>query len=106
MLGAILGGVLALVAVAVLIVWMFVRPTPEKNPPPESRLARTEFNSKVVGRTEDEVFRDVGPPDFTSKDSEALYWHYRKRTTDPVTGAADTDAQVVFRDGKAVRVNY
>jgi hypothetical protein len=104
--GSILVGVLVLVLIAVLGVWLLLRPAPPDHPAQQPTLSRVEFNAKVVGKSEQGVYDAVGPPDFTSKDSEAQYWHYRKRTKDPVTGATDMDAQLVIRDGSVKSVNY
>ena len=67
---------------------------------------REEFTRLVRDRTGQEVIYAVGRPDSTSKDSDVEYWHYRRRTRDPITDRIDTDAQVVFRDGKVREVTY
>ncbi len=67
---------------------------------------RPEFTRLVMGKPEAEVLAAVGPPDSTSQDDQAKYWHYKYRTRDPVTDAADSDVQVVVEGGKVVAVNY
>jgi hypothetical protein len=104
--GLILGGVVVLVLIAVLGMWLLFRSPPPERPAQPQLLSRSEFIDKVMNKTDDEVYQAAGPPDFTSKDSDAQYWHYRKRTKDPVTGVTDMDAQVVFRHGRAAAVNY
>src|SRR5581483_11058049 len=46
---------------------------------------RDEFSQMIMGKREQDVLAAIGQPDRTSKDSDALYWHYRYRTKDPIT---------------------
>jgi hypothetical protein len=102
------GGILAAVVLAGLCVWFIFRTHPAAGDGGQQQpvYSRAEFKSKVLGKTEEEVSREMGPPDFTSQDSETLYWHYRNRTRDPAGKGPDTDAQVVFHHGKVDAVNY
>ena len=67
---------------------------------------RADFAKLVLGKTEAQVFDALGKTDLTSEDDEALYWHYRKRTEDPVTGQPDSDVQLIFQDGRVVNIGY
>jgi hypothetical protein len=67
---------------------------------------RDDFNASVLGKSEDQVLEAVGKPDVTSEDAQATYWHYRRRTRNPATGATDSDVQVVFERGKVIALNY
>lgn len=67
---------------------------------------RPEFTRLVMGKGEAEVVAAVGPPDSTSEDDGTKFWHYKGRTRDPLTGATDTDVQVIVQQGKVVAVNY
>jgi hypothetical protein len=69
-------------------------------------LGRGAFRELVMGKTQEEVIDRVGPPERTAADSDTVYWHYRRRTRDPVTGEADSDAQLVFRGGRVSAVSY
>jgi hypothetical protein len=66
---------------------------------------RQEFRDLVMGKTEDEVIAAVGKPDEVSEDGEIARWTYRDRVRDAAGKAAVTPV-VVFRDGKAVEVQY
>lgn len=67
---------------------------------------RGEFRKLVMGKKADDVIRAVGRPDQTQDSDRDQYWYYRERTYDRVTGNLDFSAQVVFRDGRVVAVNY
>jgi outer membrane protein assembly factor BamE (lipoprotein component of BamABCDE complex) len=67
---------------------------------------REEFRKLVDGKTTDEVKATFGVPVRTTDNGDDVYWYYENLTTDPVTGKVDSSAQVVFRGGKAIRVNY
>jgi hypothetical protein len=74
--------------------------------PPPPVYSRPEFSRLVLGRSEAEVIEAVGRPDETSEDDDARYWHFKKRTLDPLTREKDTDVQVVIKGGKVVNINY
>ena len=67
---------------------------------------RPEFSRRVMGKPEAEVLKAVGQPDATSEDGGSKFWHYKRRTRDPLTDATDTDVQVVVFDGKVTGINY
>lgn len=67
---------------------------------------REDFRRLLQGKTPAEVREAVGTPDRTSEDSDTAYWHYRRRTRDPIADRLDGDAQVVFREGRVVSVSY
>jgi outer membrane protein assembly factor BamE (lipoprotein component of BamABCDE complex) len=69
-------------------------------------LARDEFKSMILGKTEDEVLAVAGKPSTTSQADTVSYWHFAERTRDPLTGQADSNVQVVFKQGRVVAVNY
>ena len=79
-----------------------------QSPPPHPHpvYSRPEFSRRVLGKSEAEVIEVVGRPDETSEDDDARYWHFKKRTLDPVTQEKDTDVQVVIKDGKVADINY
>ena len=82
-----------------------------RNPRPPAEpagpvLTRAEFGQRVTGKTEAEVVAAVGPPDSTSEDADGKYWHYKRRTRDPLTGDLDSDVQVVLKGDKVVAVNF
>jgi hypothetical protein len=68
--------------------------------------ARAEFKELVMGKTADEVIAAVGKPDRTEADEFGTYWHYRGRTTDPVTGKTDPDTRLEFKEGRVSEVNF
>jgi outer membrane protein assembly factor BamE (lipoprotein component of BamABCDE complex) len=78
---------------------------PANDPSHQSLYLRSDFTEMIMGKTEEEVLDAVGKPDRTSEDGDTRYWHYRKRTKDPVTGTPDSDVQVVFNNGKVVTVD-
>ncbi len=84
--------------------WGPDRPGQQAEEPPV--YIRADFSQRVMGKTEADVLAAVGRPAKTAADSDASYWHYRHRTTDPVSGTTDADAQVVFRGGRVVDVSY
>lgn len=79
-------------------------PEPAKDARPV--FTRPEFTRRVMDRTEAEVIQAVGKPDETTDDNDAKYWHFKKRTRDPLTRAEDSDVQVVIKGGKVTDVNY
>jgi hypothetical protein len=74
--------------------------------PPPPVYTRPEFSRLVLGKSEAEVIEAVGRPDETSEDDDARYWHFKKRTLDPLTQEKDTDVQVVIKGGKVANINY
>jgi hypothetical protein len=83
---------------------------PDVEPPVESSQSaiflRGDFKSLVMGKTPEEVIKRVGKPDSTQDIGGEPTWYYRNRTIDPTTGAVDDKAQVEFKNGRAVGVNY
>ena len=73
---------------------------------PAAGLLAPEFSRLVLGKSEAEVIEAVGRPDETSEDDDARYWHFKKRTLDPLTQEKDTDVQVVIKGGKVANINY
>lgn len=67
---------------------------------------RDEFRAALIGKTEDEVLSLVGRPASTQDTRGGVYWYYRDRTRDPVTGRVDRRVQVVFRNGVVDAVNF
>jgi len=68
--------------------------------------AREQLNEMLMGKTPAEVLQALGKPEKTSEDPEAVYWHYRGRTRDPITNRIDADVQLVFRKGTLQDINY
>jgi hypothetical protein len=91
-----------------LVVGMYFAVAAYHRPPPETApvFTRTEFTKKVLGKSESEVIQAVGKPDDTSEDSNSRYWHFKRRTRDPLTNEKDTDVQVVIKQGRVANVNY
>ena len=81
------------------------RATPSQSLPPPI-YSRPQFSRLVLGKSEAEVIEAVGRPDETTEDDDARYWHFKKRTLDPLTQEKDTDVQVVIKDGKVANINY
>jgi outer membrane protein assembly factor BamE (lipoprotein component of BamABCDE complex) len=79
---------------------------PTQTEPANKLYTRDEFRKLLVGKTADEVLQAVGKPDSTSETALGAYWYYRHKTTDPVTGQTDANAQVCFSNGQVVRINY
>lgn len=83
-----------------------VETRPTQTEPANKLYTRDEFRKLLVGKTADEVLQAVGKPDSTSETALGAYWYYRHKTTDPVTGQTDANAQVCFSNGQVVRINY
>jgi hypothetical protein len=96
----------ACLALAVLLLCCWGRKEPPRPEPEPPIYSRDEFKDLLMGKTAGEVIAAVGEPFRTSEDSDTAYWHYRRRTRDPITGKIDSDVQVVFRDERVVAVNY
>ncbi|QEH31810.1 hypothetical protein OJF2_02750 [Aquisphaera giovannonii] len=96
---------LAMAAGAYYAASRYLRP-PEPAGPARPVFPREEFTRRVMGKSEDEVVAAVGRPDVTSEDNGARYWHFKKRTRDPVTQDEDTDVQVVIKEGKVTNINF
>lgn len=67
---------------------------------------RDELKQLIMGKTEDEVLHILGKPRSTSQKDSVQYWHYANRSMDPLTKKIDTDAQVVFENGRVRAINY
>jgi len=105
-------------AVVLGAIGMVFRPvTPPAAPPaamvntsgPPTRqvtFTRAEFERAVMGKTTDEVQEVLGLPPVSSGWDGEETWAFNSRTTDPATDREDEVSEVVFRGGKAVRVNY
>ena len=83
-----------------------VETRPTQTEPANKLYTRDEFRKLLVGKTADEVLQAVGKPDSTSETALGAYWYYRHKTTDPVTGQTDANAQVCFFNDQVVRINY
>ena len=83
-----------------------VETRPTQTEPANKLYTRDEVRKLLVGKTADEVLQAVGKPDSTSETALGAYWYYRHKTTDPVTGQTDANAQVCFSNGQVVRINY
>jgi len=103
LLGTLFG--LALAGGAYLAMSRALRPSPPA-PAHHPVYSRAEFSRRVLGKTEDEVIAAVGRPHETTEDNDARFWHYKKRTLDPLTQEKDPDVQVVIKEGKVAEINY
>lgn len=76
--------------------------------PPQGPVlfTRAEFERGVTGKTVAEVKAILGEPPMSGGWEGEETWTYRGRTTNPATGRTDGVAEVVFRGGKVVRVDY
>lgn len=110
-------GIFGLVAVGVAGFLFGVAAAPVGPPPVAISVAdeplrvpevftRAEFERAVTGKTPAEVKAAVGEPPLSGGWEGEETWTYRGRTTDGATGKTDGVAEVVFRGGKVVRVNY
>ena len=70
------------------------------------KYTREEFTALVVGRTKAEVIGLLGKPRATQQSGELELWDYPGRTTDPVTGKTDHNAQVEFQGEQCVGVDF
>lgn len=91
---------------ALMLAGRTVETRPTQTEPANKLYTRDEFRKLLVGKTADEVLQAVGKPDSTSETALGAYWYYRHKTTDPVTGQTDANAQVCFSNGQVVRINY
>ncbi len=80
--------------------------SPEPAAPAQPVFAREDFSRLVMGKSEEEVIAAVGRPDVTGEGGGTRFWHFKKRTRDPITQSEDTDVQVVIKEGKVVNINY
>lgn len=104
---------LAPVALAVVCAALFVAcGGGQTSDPPTAALTvkktwpREEFKEMVTGKKMQEVLDAVGKPDSTSESGQDVYWYYKSKTVDPLTGKTDSSAQVCFKNGKVSNVNY
>ena len=67
---------------------------------------RDEFRKQVMGATQSEVLEAFGSPKRTTESGRAKYWSYRGITRDGTTGRKDSEALVIFRDGRVTAVNF
>ncbi len=70
------------------------------------KYTRDEFKRLVIGRTRDEVIELLGKPKATQQVGEVDHWDYPGRTTDPVTGKTDHNAEVLFDGARASEVSF
>ena len=74
-----------------------------ERPPGEKLIyTRQEFETLVVGKSQQEVLEGVGQPDAKN----ANQWDYRNIIMDPISGKSDPLAAACWKDGKAERVDY
>ncbi len=106
-------GVFGLVALGMMFGAVAATPVPPPvvmataEPPRQPEyLTRATFELAVTGKTVDEVKAMLGEPPMSGGTDGEETWMYRKRTTNPATGQPDDRTDVVFRGGKAVRVDY
>ena len=61
----------------------------------------------VKGKTENEVLEAVGKPKriVTRQMEKRTYWYYVYKTYDPSSGQAIPQTELVFRDGRVIKVN-
>jgi outer membrane protein assembly factor BamE (lipoprotein component of BamABCDE complex) len=113
-LGVIIGGsVLLLVVVAVCggLLWfgaLGARQAEQQQKKQEATLpTRDEFRTKIMGKTADEVIALIGKPDTTQDHGGGdQNWYYDHVSRDPVNGKTDTSVQVIFENGRVVKVNF
>ncbi len=70
------------------------------------KYTRDEFKQLVVGKSRDEVIALLGKPKTTQQVGGVDFWEYPGRTTDPVTGKTDHNAQVEFDGDRASDVSF
>jgi hypothetical protein len=82
-------------------------PATTRMPDGPQLMTRQAFTNAIMNKTSEEVIQAVGRPDMTQQGSGAKeYWYYRKRTFDPISQGTDSRAQVIFRGGVVIQVNY
>ena len=70
-------------------------------------MSREEFRDKVMGKTEAEVIKAVGRPNYTADlETSSPEWTYIEVTADPITKKADFSARIRFSGGRVSEVIY
>jgi hypothetical protein len=75
-------------------------------PPP---ISREVFRAKVMGKTAEEVVKELGHPDLTNDPFGQLQspvWHYWSRSFDPANKKTDSNATLTIEDGKVTGVEF
>lgn len=65
-------------------------------------MSRDEFKKATEGRTKSQILQVLGRPSQTQDLGGMQMWYYNDLTVDPVTGRADSMAQIMF-DGERVQ---
>lgn len=99
---AILAGFLVPIALLVFAITAYSRMTN----PTFAKFDRNEFQSLVIGKTQDEILRNVGRPDRTKTVLWGEFWEYDRKTIDPISGKQDRLAEVYFVGGKVLSVDF
>src|SRR5262249_29600779 len=99
-----LAAVSALVLVGLLVA-CGARTTSSTAPAP---IPREDFKKLALRKTKAEVLEALGRPDSTEDlgDGNHKSWTYRRRAHDPISGKVDRVTQLIFEDGKVVRINF
>jgi hypothetical protein len=76
--------------------------------PPPKPITRQEFKLKVLGKTEAEVIKAVGPPQTKLVGQDTAEWIYPRRTIDPTTQKIYDSVSVEFdrKKGKVSSVTF
>jgi hypothetical protein len=74
-------------------------------PAAKKTYTREQFKNLIIGKNQEGVIAAVGKPDTTQEFGGEPTWYYNGIATDPVTGKVG-DAQLIFKDGVVIRVNY
>jgi hypothetical protein len=77
-----------------------------KNQPAKKIYTREEFRAIVMGETPEAVTLVLKEPEDRRFQKDEVIWIYRGITTDRITGRTDTSAEVVFKNGKVIRVSF
>ncbi len=69
-------------------------------------MMRANFRKAIMGKTPQQVLAKVGKPKSTQDQDGSLFWYYRNKSKDPITGQLDYQIQVVFRKNRVSSVNF
>lgn len=107
--GGLVLGALLLVAFGLSITLSYQNsaPSPFAQPEPRTPLSRDELKNLIIGKSPEELLRELGRPTNTR---ERLHgnqsWTYENISYDPISGKQDQIIFVDFEDGKVSRIHF
>src|SRR5262245_44821722 len=67
---------------------------------------RDEFRMLVMGKTEQEVINELGPPNIADETPDTKRWIYRNRTTIRANGPTDPQVTIRLEGGRVIAVDF